>query len=61
MAELAFDCIGAQAERYAVLPTISLALRISETSGQRVHASVLGGAVHADSVFDARFGCRLVN
>ncbi len=41
MAELAFDCIGAQAERYAVVPTLSLTLRISETSGQRVEAIAL--------------------
>ncbi|MBV9793801.1 MAG: hypothetical protein JO016_07650 [Actinobacteria bacterium] len=41
MADLTFDCIGAQAERYAVLPTITLALRVSETSGQRVDAIAL--------------------
>ena len=41
MADLTFDCIGAQAERYAVLPTISLALRISETSGQRIDTIAL--------------------
>ena len=41
MAELTFDCIGAQAERYAVLPTITLKLRVSETSGQRVDAIAL--------------------
>jgi hypothetical protein len=41
VAELTFDCIGAQAERYAVLPTISLALRISETSGQRIDTIAL--------------------
>ena len=41
MADLTFDCIGAQAERYAVQPTISLALRISETSGQRIDTIAL--------------------
>jgi hypothetical protein len=41
MADLTFDCIGAQAERYAVMPTISLTLRISETSGQRIDAIAL--------------------
>jgi hypothetical protein len=41
MADLTFDCIGAQAERYAVMPTISLALRISETSGQRIDTIAL--------------------
>jgi len=41
VADLTFDCIGAQAERYAVLPTITLALRVSETSGQRVDAIAL--------------------
>ena len=41
MADLTFDCIGAQAERYAVMPTISLTLRISETSGQRIDTIAL--------------------
>jgi len=41
VAELAFDCIGARAERYAVVPTLSLTLRIAETSGQRVEAIAL--------------------
>ena len=41
MAELTFDCIGAQADRYAVVPSLSLTLRISETSGQRVEAIAL--------------------
>ena len=41
MADLTFDCIGARAERYAVLPTISLTLRISETSGQRIDTIAL--------------------
>jgi Family of unknown function (DUF6084) len=41
MADLVFDCIGAQADRYAVLPTITLTLRISETSGQRIDTIAL--------------------
>jgi hypothetical protein len=41
VADLTFDCIGARAERYAVLPTISLTLRISETSGQRIDTIAL--------------------
>jgi len=41
MADLTFDCIGAQAERYAVMPTITLTLRISETSGQRIDTIAL--------------------
>jgi hypothetical protein len=41
VAELTFDCTGAQADRYAVVPALSLTLRISETSGQRVEAIAL--------------------
>ncbi len=41
MADLTFDCIGAQAERYAVLPSMTLMLRVSETSGQRIDAIAL--------------------
>jgi hypothetical protein len=41
VAELAFDCTGARADRYAVTPSMSLALRISETSGVRVEAIAL--------------------
>jgi len=41
MAELAFDCIGAKVDRYAVAPAMSLVLRISETSGQQVEAIAL--------------------
>jgi uncharacterized protein DUF6084 len=39
--ELAFDCIGARVDRYAVVPSLSLILRISETSGQKVEAIAL--------------------
>lgn len=41
MTELVFDCVGASAERYAVTPTLSLALRISETTGTAVDAIAL--------------------
>ena len=41
MAELSFDFIGARAERYAVAPSFTLQLRISETTGQRVEAIAL--------------------
>ena len=41
MAELTFDCIGARVDRYAVVPSLSLILRISETTGQQVEAIAL--------------------
>jgi len=41
VAELAFDCIGAHPDKYAVAPSMSLTLRISETSGLRVDAIAL--------------------
>jgi hypothetical protein len=41
MADLTFDCIAGQADRYAVMPSITLTLRISETSGQRIDAIAL--------------------
>jgi hypothetical protein len=41
MAELVFDCVGARAEQYAVVPTMTLQLRISETTGVPVHAMAL--------------------
>jgi hypothetical protein len=41
VAELVFDCIGARADRYAVVPQMIMSLRISETSGQRVEAIAL--------------------
>jgi hypothetical protein len=41
MAELAFDCVGAQAERFAMAPSMSFKLRIAETTGQRVDAIAL--------------------
>jgi hypothetical protein len=41
MAELAFDCTGARAERFAIAPAMSMLLRISETTGQKVDAIAL--------------------
>jgi hypothetical protein len=41
MAELVFACTGARPERYAVVPSMTLMLRISETTGQRVDAIAL--------------------
>jgi hypothetical protein len=41
MAELVFDCIGARPDKYAVVPSMSLVLRIAETTGQRIDAIAL--------------------
>jgi hypothetical protein len=41
LTELVFDCVGARADKYAVVPAMTMALRISETSGQRVEAIAL--------------------
>lgn len=41
MAEFSFDCVGARAERYSVVPSLTLQLQISETTGQRVDAIAL--------------------
>jgi hypothetical protein len=41
VAELVFDCVGARAEQYAVAPTMSLTLRIAETTGVKVDAIAL--------------------
>jgi len=38
MSDLVFDCVDARAERHAAVPTISLALRIAETTGTQVDA-----------------------
>jgi hypothetical protein len=39
--DLVFDCVGARADRFAVMPAMTLKLRISETTGQRVEAIAL--------------------
>jgi hypothetical protein len=41
MAELVFDCVGAHPDKYAVVPSMSLVLRISETTGQKIDAIAL--------------------
>jgi hypothetical protein len=41
VAELTFDCIGATVDKYAVVPSLSLVLRISETSGHQIEAIAL--------------------
>jgi hypothetical protein len=41
LTELVFDCVGARADKFAVVPAMTMALRISETSGQRVEAIAL--------------------
>lgn len=41
MAELSFDCIRARAEAFAVAPTLTFTVRISETSGQLIDAVAL--------------------
>ncbi|HZA83458.1 MAG TPA: DUF6084 family protein, partial [Actinomycetes bacterium] len=39
--DLVFDCVDAQPDRYAAVPTLQLKLRISETTGAQVHAIAL--------------------
>jgi hypothetical protein len=41
MPELDFAYLGARAERYAAVPTVTLQLRISESTGAQVHAVAL--------------------
>ena len=41
MTDLVSDCIDAQPDRYAAVPTLQLKLRISETTGVQVHAIAL--------------------
>ncbi|MFG1639254.1 DUF6084 family protein [Amycolatopsis sp. NPDC049252] len=41
MAELTFDCIDVQPLKYAASPTLAFKLRITELSGQPIHAMVL--------------------
>ena len=41
MVDLAFTCTGADADRYAAIPSIQLHLRIEETTGTPVHALAL--------------------
>jgi hypothetical protein len=39
--ELVFDCVGGKPDKFAVVPSMSLALRIAETTGQPVDAIAL--------------------
>jgi Family of unknown function (DUF6084) len=41
MPALSFAVVGAKAEAYAALPTISFELRVAETSGQEIHTIAL--------------------
>jgi uncharacterized protein DUF6084 len=41
VADLVFDCVGADADRFAAAPSFTLRLRISETTGQRIDAIAL--------------------
>ena len=41
MSELVFECLDARPERYAAVPTMVLRLRLSEVTGERVHAVAL--------------------
>ena len=41
MPELVFDCVAAGSDPYAAGPTLTFRLRVSETSGARVHAIAL--------------------
>jgi hypothetical protein len=41
LTELVFDCVGASADRFAIVPSMTMTLRISETSGQKVEAIAL--------------------
>jgi hypothetical protein len=41
MPELVFDCAGARADKYAVVPSMFVTLRIGETGGERVDAIAL--------------------
>jgi hypothetical protein len=41
MTDLVFDCVDAQPDRYAAVPTLQLKLRITETTGAQVHAIAL--------------------
>ena len=41
MAELTFDCIGARPDKFAVAPSMSLSLKIAETTGQHIDAIAL--------------------
>ena len=41
MAELSFDCTGARPDKFAISPAMSMSLRISEVTGQKIEAIAL--------------------
>jgi hypothetical protein len=41
VSELAFDCVDARADRYALAPTVNFSLRVAETTGETVHCLAL--------------------
>ncbi len=41
MAELSFDCTGARPDKFAIAPAMSMTLRISEVTGQKIEAIAL--------------------
>ncbi|MGH2534865.1 MAG: DUF6084 family protein [Thermomicrobiales bacterium] len=41
MSELVFECLDAQAERYAAVPTLLVKLQIAELTGEPIHAITL--------------------
>jgi hypothetical protein len=41
VSELVFECLGARPERYAAVPIMVLRLRLSEVTGERLHAIAL--------------------
>ena len=41
MAELSFDCTGASPDKFAIAPAMSMSLRISEATGQKIDAIAL--------------------
>jgi hypothetical protein len=41
VAELSFDCTGARPDRFAIAPAMSMSLRISEVTGQKIEAIAL--------------------
>jgi Family of unknown function (DUF6084) len=41
MAELSFDCTGVSPDKFAIAPAMSLSLRISEVTGQKIEAIAL--------------------
>ncbi|MDQ3432916.1 MAG: DUF6084 family protein [Actinomycetota bacterium] len=48
MSELVFDCTGVRAERYAAVPTLTFALRVAETTGERIHAIALRSQIRIE-------------